>query len=231
MLVVEDDPTVSEVVDSYLTRAGHEVSTASTVAGAVRAADRCPPDVVILDVMLPDGSGLEMCAALRRDGACAVILLSALGSPEDRILGLENGADDYLGKPFSPRELVLRVAAALRPRTGPHPAHLRAGALEVDTHSHRVLLRGVDVALTMREFDLLAHFVSHPGQVFTRTELMRDLWGWTFGDASTVTVHVRRLREKIETDPTRPTLIRTVWGIGYRLDVPAATPTTTAVVS
>lgn len=222
VLVVEDDPTVSEVIEGYLTRAGHEVTTATTLATAVREADRRRPDVAVLDVMLPDGSGLDVCAVLRRGGTCAVIVLSALGSAGDRIAGLEVGADDYLGKPFSPRELVLRVAACLRPRPGTTAGPVRAGSMEVDVRSHRFRLGGTEVALTVREFDLLAHFVSHPGQVFTRDELMRDIWGWTFGDSSTVTVHVRRLREKIEADPTRPRLIVTVWGVGYRLELPTS---------
>ncbi len=220
VLVVEDDPTVAEVVSSYLTRAGHEVLTAATVAAAVRAAAHQPPEVAVVDVLLPDGTGLELCTQLRRDTGCAVIVLSALGSPDDRIAGLENGADDYLTKPFSPRELVLRVAAVLRPRAPVSSVAIRVGALEVDPRARRASAGGVELALTVREFDLLAHLAAHPGQVFTRTELLRAVWGWTFGDSSTVTVHVRRLREKVETDPMKPELIVTVWGIGYRLQLP-----------
>jgi len=226
VLVVEDDPIVAEVVSSYLTRAGHDVRSAATVAAAVRAAAQQPPDVVVLDVMLPDGTGLELCTRLRRDTGCAVIVLSALGSSDDRIAGLENGADDYVSKPFSPRELVLRVAAVLRPRAAGSALPLRIGSLEVDSRSRRATAGGVELALTVREFDLLAHLAAHPGQVFTRTELLREVWGWTFGDSSTVTVHVRRLREKVETDPMRPELIVTVWGVGYRLQVPRDAPAT-----
>lgn len=226
VLVVEDDPTVAEVVSSYLTRAGHDVQSAGTVAAAVGAAAQHPPEVVVLDVMLPDGTGLELCGRLRRETGCAVIVLSALGSADDRIAGLENGADDYLSKPFSPRELVLRVAAVLRPRAAGSALPIRTGHLEVDPRSRRATAAGVELTLTVREFDLLAYLAVHPGQVFTRTELLREVWGWTFGDSSTVTVHVRRLREKIEIDPMRPELIVTVWGVGYRLQVPHATPAT-----
>lgn len=222
VLVVEDDPTVAEVVGSYLVRAGHEVAAAGSVAGALEQAARTPPDVVVLDVMLPDGTGLDLCTRLRGEAGCAVVLLSALASAADRIAGLENGADDYLVKPFSPRELVLRVAAVLRPRAAATGLPLRAGPVEIDVRSRRVLIDGVEVSLTVREFDLLAHFAAHPGQVFTRAELIRDVWGWTFGDLSTVTVHVRRLREKVETDPVHPELVVTVWGVGYRFGVPIA---------
>lgn len=224
VLVVEDDPTVSEVVASYLSRAGHEVRTAATVAGAESAAAERVPEVVVLDVMLPDGTGLELCSRLRRDTGCAVIVLSALGSADDRIAGLENGADDYVSKPFSPRELVLRVAAVLRPRAAAAASPIRVGHLEVDPRSRVVTVAGVVLALTVREFDLLAFLAAHPGQVFTRTELLREVWGWTFGDSATVTVHVRRLREKVETDPTRPSVIVTVWGVGYRLQLPESGP-------
>jgi DNA-binding response OmpR family regulator len=149
-------------------------------------------------------------------------MLTALGEADNRIAGLELGADDYVAKPFSPRELILRIESVLR-RTGESPGlagMLTAGALTLDTAARVVTRDGAELALTTREFDLLAYLMGHPGRAFSRAELMHRVWGWTFGDQSTVTVHVRRLREKIEDDPTEPSLIKTVWGIGYRLEAP-----------
>ncbi len=227
VLVVEDDPTVAEVVIAYLSRDGHEVEHAADGQAALDAAARQWPDLVVLDLMLPGIDGLEVCRRLRAVGEVPVIMLTALGSEADRVVGLEVGADDYVTKPFSPRELALRVRSVLRragtapaPATG--PAVLEAGPIRMDVVGHRVTLHGEPLSLTTREFDLLAHLLAHPGQAFTREELMKTVWGWEFGDQSTVTVHVRRLREKIETDPANPTLLVTVWGVGYRLDRPAA---------
>ncbi|MFD3517539.1 response regulator transcription factor [Streptomyces sp. NPDC058657] len=225
VLVVDDDPTVSEVVTTYLRKAGFAVGCAGDGPGALRRAGAERPDLVVLDLMLPGMDGLEVCARLRAEhGAVPVIMLTARGDEEDRILGLEVGADDYVTKPFSPRELVLRVesvlrrAAAARHTAGPL---LRAAGLVLDPAARRATRAGRELALTLREFDLLAHFLAHPGRVFSREQLLKDVWGWDFGDMSTVTVHVRRLRGKIETDPARPALIQTVWGAGYRFD-PAA---------
>ncbi|WP_019873899.1 response regulator transcription factor [Sporichthya polymorpha] len=225
VLVVEDDPTVAEVVIAYLSRDGHEVEHAADGQAALDAAARQWPDLVVLDLMLPGIDGLEVCRRLRAVGEVPVIMLTALGSEADRVVGLEVGADDYVTKPFSPRELALRVRSVLRragtapaPATG--PTVLAAGPIRMDVVGHRVTLRGEPLSLTTREFDLLAHLLAHPGQAFTREELMKTVWGWEFGDQSTVTVHVRRLREKIETDPANPTLLVTVWGVGYRFDPP-----------
>ncbi|MET7929921.1 response regulator transcription factor, partial [Streptomyces sp. NPDC005349] len=155
-------------------------------------------------------------------GPVPVIMLTARGDEDERILGLEVGADDYVTKPFSPRELVLRVESVLRrarAATAPKPAGpLRVAGLTVDPAARRAAKAGVELALTIREFDLLAFFLRHPGRAFSREELMQQVWGWDFGDLSTVTVHVRRLRGKIEDDPAAPSLIQTVWGVGYRLD-------------
>ncbi|MFJ2740784.1 response regulator transcription factor [Streptomyces sp. NPDC087440] len=222
VLVVDDDPTVSEVVAGYLERAGFAVDRAADGAAALEAARRHWPDLVVLDLMLPGMDGLQVCRRLRAHGPVPVIMLTARSGEEDRILGLEVGADDYVTKPFSPRELVLRVASVLRraSRTpSPGPA-LRAAGLEVDPAARRAVKDGRELALTQREFDLLAHFLRNPGQVCDRELLMREVWGWEFGDLSTVTVHVRRLRSKIEEDPARPRLIQTVWGAGYRFDPP-----------
>ncbi|MEU6068742.1 response regulator transcription factor [Streptomyces sp. NPDC047082] len=227
ILVVDDDPTVSEVVAGYLGRAGFAVDVAADGPTAVARAATRPPDLVVLDLMLPGMDGLEVCRLIREDGPLPVIMLTARGDEEDRILGLEVGADDYVTKPFSPRELVLRVESVLRragtpATTGTAPAEprLRSGPLALDPTARRATRDGTELALTVREFDLLAFFLRHPGRATTREELMHQVWGWQFGDLSTVTVHVRRLREKIEADPARPRLISTVWGVGYRFDPP-----------
>ncbi|MFC5906561.1 response regulator transcription factor [Streptacidiphilus monticola] len=234
ILVVDDDPTVAEVVTGYLERSGYEVQRAGDGRAALHLFAARRPDLVVLDLMLPGVDGLEVCRRLRATEAgrdLPVVMLTAKGDEEDRILGLEVGADDYVTKPFSPRELVLRVRSVLR-RSGPGAAaasgpasagaRLRAGDLEVDRSARRAFRAGRELALTLREFDLLAFLLQHPGTVFPREELMQRVWGWDFGDLSTVTVHVRRLREKIERDPGAPELISTVWGVGYRFD-PAPT--------
>lgn len=216
ILVVDDDPTVRGVVADYLRAAGYEVVEAIDGPSGLAAAEAA--DLVVLDLMLPKLDGLEVFRRLRSTGSrVPVIMLTAKDSEADRILGLELGADDYLTKPFSPRELVLRVQSVLR-RAGnaPDSGELVDGPLTIDLTSRKASLRGTPISLTLREFDLLAHFVSHPDQVFSREELMQAVWGWRFGDAATVTVHVRRLRGKVEDDPSSPTKLVTVWGRGYR---------------
>ncbi|RPK93488.1 response regulator transcription factor [Streptomyces sp. ADI98-10] len=224
VLVVDDDLTVAEVVAGYLGRAGYEVTRADDGPAALECAARHRPDLVVLDLMLPGMDGLEVCRRLRAEAPVPVIMLTARGDEDDRILGLEVGADDYVTKPFSPRELVLRVESVLRrSRTAPAPgpgAPLLADGLRVDPVARHASKSGTDLALTMREFDLLVFLLRNPGRAVGREELMREVWGWEFGDLSTVTVHIRRLRGKVEDDPARPRLIQTVWGMGYRLDLP-----------
>ncbi|MFK4101161.1 response regulator transcription factor [Streptomyces sp. NPDC019531] len=223
VLVVDDDPTVAEVVSGYLDRAGYAVDRAGDGPDALARAAAHRPDLVVLDLMLPGMDGLEVCRRMRGNGPVPVIMLTARGDEDDRILGLEVGADDYVTKPFSPRELVLRVESVLRRTRPSQPSgHLSAAGLAVDQRARRALKEGVELALTIREFDLLSFFLRHPGRVFSREDLMREVWGWDFGDLSTVTVHVRRLRGKVEDDPARPRLIQTVWGVGYRFDGPEA---------
>lgn len=224
VLVVDDDATVAEVVTGYLTRAGFDTAWAGDGAAALSLAESMHPDLVVLDVMLPGIDGLEVCRRLRatRPGV-AVVMLSALGAEDDRVLGLQVGADDYVAKPFSPRELVLRVQSVLRRAEtqrvdAASTTPLHDGDLTIDVTARRVTRGGAPLVLTTREFDLLAFFVSHPGTAFTREALMREVWGWEFGDRSTVTVHVRRLREKVEVDPSAPSRLTTVWGHGYRWD-------------
>jgi len=241
ILVVDDDPTVAEVVMDYLRRGGLAAHHAADGAAALELATQQQPDLVILDLMLPGIDGLEVCRRLRQlYPDVPVIMLTARGEESDRVLGLEVGADDYVTKPFSPRELVLRVESVLRrvhadpvptlvgtgtagagtaaaPAAG-EPRELRDGSLVLDVLAHQGTLGSAPLSLTGREFDLLAFLLRNPGQAFTREQLMQRVWGWEFGDQSTVTVHVRRLREKVETDPSNPVRLATVWGIGYRWD-------------
>ena len=220
VLVVDDDATVREVVVDYLRNAGHEVHEAVDGAGALEAVRQVDTDLVVLDVMMPGLDGLEVCRRLRRHSDVPIVLLTALGGEQDRVVGLEIGADDYVTKPFSPRELVLRVDSILRRSAGAVdpdvPPVLTDGDLVLDRGRRLVTLAGVETSLTAREFDLLEFFASRPGIAFSRDDLLQQVWGWSFGDQSTVTVHVRRLREKVEVDPTTPTRLLTVWGVGYR---------------
>jgi len=222
VLVVDDDPTVSNVVSAYLTKAGYDARVVADGIAAVEVWQQWKPSVVVLDVMLPGLSGLEVLRRMRAaDDGAAVIMLSARGEEEDRLVGLEVGADDYVVKPFSPRELTLRVQAMLRREerlAGQDltPTKLSAGPVTIDTAARIAYLDGVELSLTHREFDLLTYLVSHPGKAYTKAELLRRVWGWDFGDSSTVTVHVRRLREKIEADPSDPKLVLTVPRTGYR---------------
>jgi DNA-binding response OmpR family regulator len=224
VLVVEDDPTVAEVVTRYLAREGYTVDGAADGHEALRRASTHWPDLVVLDLMLPGIDGFEVCRRLRASAPVPVIMLTARGDEDDRIVGLELGADDYISKPFSPRELVARVRAVLRRSSTESasivmaPTSFEASALRLDTSAREVTKHGVRVMLTAREFDLLAHLIAHPRRAFTREELLEQVWGFTYGDTSTVTVHIRRLREKIEDDPAQPALVTTVWGVGYRFD-------------
>jgi DNA-binding response OmpR family regulator len=223
VLVVDDDSTVSDVVRRYLEQDGFRVRLASDGLGALAAVAAETPDLVVLDLMLGGIDGLEVCRRLRRElPTLPVVMLTALGEEADRVVGLEVGADDYVTKPFSPRELVLRVKSVLR-RAAPKavdepPAVLRDGDLIADTGRRIAELGARPLALTVREFDLLEFLLRHPGKAWSRAQLLEQVWGWQFGDQSTVTVHVRRLREKIEADPAAPTRLLTVWGVGYRYE-------------
>ncbi|GHH71152.1 DNA-binding response regulator [Promicromonospora soli] len=256
--MIDDDATVAQVVVAYLERAGVVAQHAADGPAALAAAAANPPDAVVLDLMLPGIDGLEVCRRLRATRAdLPVLMLTARGEEEDRVLGLQIGADDYVVKPFSPRELVLRVQSLLR-RAGAvtastsapagvsalppgratvggsgaapeAPGALYDGDLRLDPAAHRVTRSGAELQLTVREFELLRWFLTHPGQVHDREALMRGVWGWEYGDQSTVTVHVRRLREKVEADPSRPARLVTVFGVGYRWD--ATPPATSSATS
>jgi DNA-binding response OmpR family regulator len=224
VLVVDDEPTIVEIVGRYLERAGYEAAGAADGFEALERAAAERPDLVVLDLMLPGIDGIEVMRRLRElPGApLAVILLTARGEESDRLVGLRQGADDYVVKPFSPAELVARVGAVLRrtrpPETDAEEPPIEAGPLRIEPASRRVFLDGEEVQLTMREFDLLAFLAAHPGRVYSRDQLMESVWGEPyFEDTSTVTVHIRRLRAKLGDDPSEPGLIETVWGVGYRL--------------
>jgi two-component system, OmpR family, response regulator ResD len=221
VLVVDDDATTRDVIVRYLEREGFEALEAEDGGRARAVIESAEPNLVILDLMLPGIDGLEVMRRLRRGTgpAPAIILLTARGEESDRITGLRLGADDYVVKPFSPGELVARVDAVLRRAPAAEAEHevLRAGDVVIDVGGRRVTRGGEEVALTVREFELLAFLARHPGQAFTREELMERVWRFSFyTDTSTVTVHVRRLRSKLEPDPDAPRLIETVWGVGYR---------------
>ncbi|HLL66684.1 MAG TPA: response regulator transcription factor [Micromonosporaceae bacterium] len=225
VLVVDDDPTVSDVVRRYLERDGCRVQLVDDGVTALDAVAAETPDLVVLDLMMPGIDGLEVCRRLRRQlPDLPVVMLTALGDEADRVLGLEVGADDYVTKPFSPRELVLRIRSVLRRTTittalpTPPAPVLVDGDLTADLGRRIARLGDQVLALTTREFDLLAFLLRHPARAWSRAELLDKVWGWQFGDQSTVTVHVRRLREKIETDPAAPRRILTAWGVGYRYE-------------
>ena len=223
ILVVEDEAAIRDLLAANLQRAGYRVMTAGDVPQAEALVRDSRPDLVLLDWVLPGVPGLTFARRLRSDQRTkdiSIVLLSARAEEQDKVTALESGADDYVTKPFSPRELALRVDSVLRRTRTNDQARtvLRAGGVTVDTAARRVTRDGEPVPLTVRELDLLTFLLAHPGRAFTRAELMAEVWGWTFGDQSTVTVHVRRLREKIEDDPTNPALIKTVWGVGYLLE-------------
>jgi two-component system response regulator ResD len=226
VLVVDDEPTIAEIVARYLERAGYRARVAGDGAQALALSAQSPPDLVVLDIMLPGIDGLEVMRRLHeQDGPPArVILLTARGREAERIVGLRRGADDYVVKPFSPGELVARVEAVLRRRSprdrtpsADAQPELHFDGLRVESATRRVLSDEREVSLTAREFDLLAFLAQHPGQVFSRDRLMELVWQLPdYSDSSTVTVHIRRLRAKIEPDPEHPRYIQTVWGVGYR---------------
>jgi DNA-binding response OmpR family regulator len=220
VLVVDDEPIVREVVVRYLAREGHETLEAADGNAARGAIERAEPDLVVLDVMLPGTDGLELCRWIRARSELPVIMLTARGEEADRIVGLELGADDYVTKPFSPRELAARVRSVLRRAApaGQAVERLTFGDIELERATREARKSGTEVRLTAKEFDLLWFLASHPRRVFSRDQLMASVWGYTAAlDTGTVTVHVRRLREKVEDDPSEPKYLETVWGIGYRL--------------
>lgn len=222
VLVVDDEPIVREVLGRYLEREGYDVGVAADGQEAIERFAAAPPDLVVLDLMMPKLDGAGVLDWIRRRAQTPVIMLTARGEETDRVVGLEMGADDYVTKPFSPREVTARIRAVLR-RSGNGSTEpdglIEHGDLEIDPWARRASLGGEALSLTPKEFDLLHHLASRPGVVFSRLDLLEDLWDFAFdGDPSTVTVHVRRLREKIEENPSHPRHLVTVWGAGYRFD-------------
>lgn len=220
ILVVDDEPNIREVVEQYLQREGYETLTVADGEEAVaRAADA---DLVVLDLMLPKLDGIEVCRRIQASRNVPIIMLTAKSEETDKLVGLGVGADDYVTKPFSPRELVARVQAVLRraqDRTAGPSDIVQVGTLRINPALRTVERNGQLIELTAREFDLLHFLARHPSQVFTREQLLDQVWDYHFpGDTSTVTVHIRRLREKVEPDPVRPQYVKTVWGVGYKVE-------------
>jgi len=224
ILIVDDEAMVAEVLERYLRREGFQVTVARDGEAAVAVALADKPDLILLDLMLPKLDGLEVFRLIKAQLPVPVIMLTAKGEETDRVVGLEMGADDYVAKPFSPREIVARARAVLRRagragENGKGGGTLTIGDIAINPHTRRVQIAGSPVDLTPKEFDLLWFLASHEDQVFTRSQLLDQVWDYQyFGDASTVTVHIRRLRSKIEADPVRPRHLKTVWGVGYKLE-------------
>jgi DNA-binding response OmpR family regulator len=222
ILIVDDEPGIIRLIAMYLEREGYQTASARTGAEALDLIASNPPALVVLDIMLPDIDGWEVCREIRRTSDVPIIMLTAREGDEDKIVGLEIGADDYVTKPFVPRELVARVKAILRrARATPTESlgtRLDFGALTIDTAKREVRLNGEIVTLRAKEYDLLLELARRPGVVFTREKLLQDVWGYDFfGDSGTIDVHVRRLRAKLNDDSSNPRFIETVWGVGYRL--------------
>jgi DNA-binding response OmpR family regulator len=225
ILVVDDETSIREVLTRYLEREGYRVEVAADGQSALLAAATSPPDLIVLDLMLPGIDGLEVCRRLRSQSAVPIIMLTARDEEADKLIGFTTGADDYLTKPFSPAELVLRVKAVLRradaataPALAPDDT-LHVGELVISPAFRRVEVAGRAVELTAKEFDMLLLLARHPGQVFSRSQLLDHIWDYDYyGDSSTVTVHISRLREKLEPDPAHPRYIKTVWGVGYKFE-------------
>ena len=222
VLLVEDEPEIVGLLTDFLAVEGFGVLAAGDASGAIAALDRTGVDCVLLDVMLPGGSGFDVCRRIRERSDVPLLFLSARGEDDDKLRGLALGADDYIVKSATPAEVVARVKAVLRRSEAGRSTTLRRfGRLEVDLAAHETLVDGQPVALTAREFELLTLFVEHPRQVLSREQIFDRVWG-SWGDRSAVAVYVRKLRDKLEVDPRRPQLLVTVWGVGYRFDPPAA---------
>ena len=219
ILVVEDEDNIREVIGRYLEREGFSVREAADGYAALDAIEQQEPDLIVMDLMLPGIDGLTLTRQVRQQSGIPIIILTARGDTSDRIRGLDWGADDYLPKPFSPRELVSRIHAVLRRIREPSASEYTFGEVTIAYESRQVHRNGEPVSLTAREFDLLWFLAGHPGQVFSRENLLDNVWGSDFsGDPSTVTVHVRHLRKKVEPDPSSPQHLVTVWGVGYRFE-------------
>lgn len=224
ILVIEDEKDISRVIKDYLTVNGYEVLVVENGQEGQEAIDTVSPDFIILDIMLPDMDGIELCRQIRDHYNTPVLILSARGSDTDKVLGLGFGADDYMTKPFSLSELVARIKAHLRRGSmDSRPVHdelLQFGSLVIDKKAYKVTREGQEISLSAKEFELLHYLSKHKNQVFSKSQLLDAVWGYdSFGDESTITVYIRRLREKLESDPSTPMFIKTVWGVGYKFSL------------
>jgi DNA-binding response OmpR family regulator len=224
ILVADDDANITDVCRRYLEREGYLVITAKDGVETIALWQSQSPSLIVLDLMMPGKSGWEVCNEIRQTEDIPIVMLTARGEEQDRLMGLTMGADDYLTKPFSPRELVLRVQAILRRMRYIHSSPTTASentikyeGLTIDVGKRTVEINGHEIELTVTEFEMLYLLASHPGQVFSRTQILSKIWDFSYeGDTTTVTVHIRRLREKVEPTPSEPKYIKTVWGIGYK---------------
>ncbi|MCM3342692.1 response regulator transcription factor [Paenibacillus sp. MER TA 81-3] len=221
VLVIEDELDISRILKDYITISGYEVWVAENGQDGLKFIDTLSPDFIILDIMLPDVDGIELCRQIRETCNTPILILSARGSDTDKVLGLGFGADDYMTKPFSLSELVARINAHLRRGSMENKPKqnesLQFGSLLIDKKAYKVTVEGQEISLSAKEFELLYYLSKHKNQVFSKSQLLDAVWGYdTFGDESTITVYIRRLREKLEPDPSNPTYIKTVWGVGYK---------------
>lgn len=227
ILIVEDDVDISRIIKDYLRKNGYEADIANDGKEAWQCIEALHPDFIILDIMLPDVDGIDLCRQIREKNNVPILILSARGSDTDKVLGLGFGADDYMTKPFSLSELLARVKSNLRrvesmlhasqPLSADMEDVLHFGQVTVDRKAYRVSKNGREIALPVKELELLFYLASHKNQVFSKSQLLDAVWGYTaYGDESTITVYIRRLREKLEDDPSNPVYLKTVWGIGYK---------------
>ncbi|HBU84860.1 MULTISPECIES: response regulator transcription factor [Paenibacillus] len=224
ILIIEDEHDISRILRDYLTKNQYEAAVASNGQDGLQMMDILQPDYIILDIMLPDMDGIDVCREIRRRNNIPILILSARGSDTDKVLGLGFGADDYMTKPFSLSELLARINAHFRRYDSLSKERdlthlLRLSNLEIDKKAYKVTLNGNEVSLSAKEFELLFYLASHKNQVFSKSQLLDAIWGYAeYGDENTVTVYIRRLREKIEADPSRPSVLKTVWGVGYKFN-------------
>ncbi|WP_366293203.1 response regulator transcription factor [Paenibacillus sp. AN1007] len=224
VLIIEDEHDISRILRDYLTKNGYEAAVAATGEDGLQIMELIQPDYIILDIMLPDQDGIDVCREIRRRNNIPILILSARGSDTDKVLGLGFGADDYMTKPFSLSELIARIHAHFRRydslNAARAPSHLlRLANLEIDKRAYKVTVNGNEVSLSAKEFELLHYLANNKNQVFSKSQLLDAVWGYdAYGDENTVTVYIRRLREKIEHDASHPTLLKTVWGVGYKFN-------------
>lgn len=225
ILIIEDEKDILRIIRDYLTKNNYEAATAGNGQDGLKIIDLLQPDFIILDIMLPDMDGIDLCREIRERSNVPILILSARGSDTDKVLGLGFGADDYMTKPFSLSELLARINAYFRrydSMTAPShdPDSLRFGSLAIDKKAYKVTVDGKEASLSAKEFELLYHLASHKNQVFSKAQLLDAIWGYAnYGDENTVTVYIRRLREKLEADPSSPIYLKTVWGVGYKFSV------------